>query len=133
MRTLAESFSEFFMTKIKKVRDSLESFLKYQPMHRNTMMLSSFTPHSEDEIAKIIKNMASKHCELDPVLTWFLKEIMLFVISPITNKINVSLEHGIFARQWKVSLIKPLIKKLGMDLVNSSYHPVSNLSFLSKS
>ena len=29
------------------------------------------------------------------------------------------------------SLIKPLIKKLGMDLVNS-YHPISNLSFLSK-
>ena len=77
--------------------------------------------------------MASKHCELDPVLTWLLKVILPFVISPITNIINMSLEHGIlFARQWKVSLIKPLIKKLGMDLVNSSYCPVSNISFLSK-
>ena len=76
--------------------------------------------------------MADKHSELDPVLTWLLKEILLFVISPITNIINMSLEHEIFTRQWKVSLIKPLIKKLGMDLVNSSYCPASNLGFLSK-
>ena len=129
---LAASFSEFFMTQIKKIRDSLESFPKYQPVYRNTMMLSSFNPYSEEKITKIIKNMASKHCKLDPVLTWLLKEILPFVISPITNIINMSLEQGIFTRQWKVSLIKPLIKKLWMDLVNSSYHPVSNLSFLSK-
>ena len=96
------------------------------------MMLSSFTPYQEEEIAKIIKKMASKHCELDPVPTWLLIEILLSVILPITNIINVSLEHGIFKRQWKVSLIKPLIRKLVMDLVNSSYCPVSNLSFLSK-
>ena len=94
-------------------------------------MVSSFTPWSEDEITKIIKNVAPKHYELDPVPTWLLKEILPFVISPITNIINVSLEHGIFTRQWKVSLIKPLINKLGMDLENS-YHPVSNLGFLSK-
>ena len=72
-KELAESFSEFFITKIRKMRDSLESFLKYQPMHRSPMMLSSFTPYSEEEIAKIIKNMTSKHCGLDPVPTWLLK------------------------------------------------------------
>ena len=96
---LAESFSKFFMNNIKKIIDSLESFPKYQPMHRNMMMLSRFTPYLEEEITKIIKNMTSKHCELDPVLTWFLNEILSFVISPITSIITVSLEHGIFASQ----------------------------------
>ena len=114
------------------MRDSLESFPKYQPMQRNTTMLSSFIPYSVEEITKIIKNMASKNCVLDPVPTWLLKEILPFVTSPITNIINMSLENGVFARQWKVSLITLLIKKLGMDCVNSLYHPVSNLSFLSK-
>ena len=33
---------------------------------------------------------------------------------------------------WKMSIIKPLLKKHGLKLVTSSYRPVSNLPFLSK-
>ena len=33
---------------------------------------------------------------------------------------------------WKASIIKPLLKKHGLELVTSSYRPVSNLPFLSK-
>ena len=39
---------------------------------------------------------------------------------------------GYLQGSGKSSLIKPLIKKSGMDLVNSSFGLVSNLSFLSK-
>ena len=33
---------------------------------------------------------------------------------------------------WKTSVIRPLLKKSNIDLILSSYHPVSNLPFLSK-
>ena len=46
--------------------------------------------------------------------------------------INISLQHGVFARTWKVAVIKPLLKKIGINLVPQNYHPVSNLPFLSK-
>ena len=40
--------------------------------------------------------------------------------------INLALEEGIFTEIWKVAIICPLIKKLGLELVNSNYRPVSN-------
>ena len=37
-----------------------------------------------------------------------------------------------FADSWKVAIIRPLLKKAGLDLIASNYRPVSNLAFLSK-
>ena len=76
--------------------------------------------------------MTSKSCELDPLLTTLLKEILPSVIGPLTKIINVSLTQGIFTDTWKVAVIRPLIKKLGLDLLLSNYRPVSNLSFWSR-
>ena len=37
-----------------------------------------------------------------------------------------------FADLWKVAIIRPLLKKAGLDLIASNYRPVSNLVFLLK-
>ena len=42
------------------------------------------------------------------------------------------MQFGVFAKTWKVAAIKPLLKKIGLDLIPQNYCPVSNLSFLSK-
>ena len=34
--------------------------------------------------------------------------------------------------EWKMAIIRPLLKKLGLTLVHSNYRPVSNLPFLSQ-
>ena len=94
--------------------------------------LGEFKPLSEDEVSKVIMSMASKSCEIDPVPTSLLKEILPQIIKPITKIINTSLEQGVFASQWKVAIVKPLLKKIGLELITSDYRPVSNLSFLSK-
>ena len=41
-------------------------------------------------------------------------------------------QQGVFAEAWKISIIHPLLKKLRADLLAKSYHPVSNLKFVSK-
>ena len=99
---------------------------------QNRYQLLKFEPLMEDEVAKVIIGMASKSCESDPVPTNLLKEILPQVIKPITKIINTSLESGIFASQGKGALVKPLLKKMGLALVASNYHHVSNLQFLSK-
>ena len=73
--------------------------------------LGKFEPLTEDEVAKIIMGMASMSCESDLVPTILLKEILPQVIRPITEIINTSLVFGIFSIQWKVTLIKPLLKE----------------------
>ena len=38
--------------------------------------------------------------------------------------------QGVFLSSWKVALVKPLLKKLGLELIESNYRPVNNLPFL---
>ena len=97
---------------------------KHRPLENLTLM--------EDKVTKVIMSMASKSCEINPVPTNLLKEILPQVIKPITKIINTSLELGVFASQWKVAIVKPLLKKMGLELITSNYQSVSNLPFLSK-
>lgn len=46
--------------------------------------------------------------------------------------VNKSFETSKFPCVWKNASIKPLIKKLSLPRVHTSYRPVSNLKFLSK-
>ena len=39
---------------------------------------------------------------------------------------------GVFPENLKEALLRPLLKKMGLNLILSNYHPVSNLSFVSK-
>ena len=76
--------------------------------------------------------MASKSCELDPIPTTLLIEILPSIIKSFTQIVNTSLTEGIFAKSWKTVIICPLLKKAGLALLLSNFRPVSNLSFLSR-
>ena len=47
--------------------------------------------------------------------------------------INLSLQQGQVPDSWKAALIRPLLKKLGLELVYKNFRPVSNLPMVSKS
>ncbi len=65
---------------------------------------------------------------LDPISTSLIKEVL-----PLLNWIiNISLQIGDMPKVLKKAIITPLIKKLGIELINRNYRPVSNLAFLSK-
>ena len=89
-------------------------------------------PVTESDVATVIKGILSKSFKMDPVPTTLPQDILPSTIKPIMKIINISLQHGIFARTWKVAVIKPLLKKFGLDLIPQNYHPFSNLPFLSK-
>ena len=50
----------------------------------------------------------------------------------ITRMVNYSLTAGVFNESWKTSIVKPLLKKEGLDRVLKNYRPVNNLSYMSK-
>ena len=55
------------------------------------------------------------------------------VLLPVITKIvNLSLESGIFAGDWKCALVNPLLKKDNLNLLFNNYRPISNLQFVSK-
>ena len=86
----------------------------------------------EAELKHTIMSMQSKSCELDAMPTTLLKRLMDKYIPWITKIVNISLTEGVFSMQWKTSIVRPLLKKAGLALINKNYQPVSNLLFPSK-
>ena len=107
----ANGFAQYFMSKIKSIRDTLDSHPLYKPARRDVPKLSRFSKIMEDQIERIIRSMPSKCCECDVMPLEILKQIFPSIITPITKLINKSLEKGVFADKWKTAIIKPLIKK----------------------
>ena len=130
---LANDFADYFIENFQKIQDDLDDNPKFKPKRNSTITpLKIFEPTTADEVTTIIKGMKTKSCELDFLPTSLLKKALPYVINTITNIMNVSLEQGVFPDSWKMAIIRPLLKKLGLELITSNYRPVSNLPFLSK-
>jgi hypothetical protein len=61
-----------------------------------------------------------------------LKTFLEDLLPIITKLVNLSLRQGIFPEKYKKAIVRPLLKKVGLELELVNYRPVSNLSFLSK-
>ena len=94
--------------------------------------MDSFHGISERNVKKRIRELTSKSCELDLILTIWLKSMVEEVTPVIAHIINVSLLSGEFFKNQKDAHLKPLIKKKGLGLVFESFCPVSDLSHVSK-
>ena len=130
---LADIFADYFMNKIQNIKDALQNISKYIPTSdENIPKLMEFNKPTQDKVKDIVMSMSTKSCELDCMPTSLLKEILPSILPVITKIISLSLEKGIFVDTWKTAIIRPLIKKSGLDLTCNNYRPVSNLTFLSK-
>ena len=81
----------------------------------------------------MIISRPTKHCDLDPIPTWLLKQCSGTLLSIIKSIINASLLSGLFPDNLKEAILKPLLKKLGLDPeCFKNLRPISNLAFISK-
>ncbi len=133
---LANDFNKFFDGKIQTIRDNMDgtedavSLVHETPKYNK--VLTEFRSMSQEEVKKLISTSSSKHCDLDPIPTWLLKECVDELLPLITQIINVSLQLGDMPLSLKRAIINPLLKKLGLELIKKNYRPVSNLAFISK-
>ena len=92
-----------------------------------------FCTGCSNEIRSLILTSNNSSCILDPIPTKLLKQCVDEVLPMITAIVNKSLTHGHFPSDLKHALIKPHLKKPGLDTNElNHYRPVSNLHFLSK-
>ena len=88
---------------------------------------------TDAEIWNIIKLSPVKSYELDLLPTWRLKEYKAELVPLITDMVNMSLRESMISKSLKTALIRPLLKKTGLDSdILKNYHPVSNLTFISE-
>ena len=60
---LANQFADFFMEKIKRIRDSLEAHPTYDPQATAKAFMCTFEQVTEKEVPNCIRQMASKSCQ----------------------------------------------------------------------
>ena len=140
LHSLAEDFSNFFVSKIQKLKDDLRSS-SLASMELSIKITSSpcqssfseFTKISENYTREVVKHSKSKSCVLDPVPTHILKQSVDVLASPLNAIINTSLTSGVFPASLKKGIVYPSIKKQSLDQEEfPSYRPITNVAFLSK-
>ena len=115
-KELADQFADFFLTKIRKVREDLADCQTYSPEPIQTTILGASQPMTVDEVTKIMRSMPSKSYESDVIPTSLLKSILDKIAGVNTSIINISREQGVFACSWKSAIVHPLLKKAGLAL-----------------
>ncbi len=132
-----EEFINYYHDKIKDIRTNLEEedksrmiFTQESPLF--TTEFINFRKLTPDEVKEMVFKAPNKFCELDPLPTWMIRDCIEEVLPLLTKIVNLSLACGEMPADLKLAIIKPLLKKLGLDLVKQNYRPISNLSFLGK-
>ena len=92
-KQLAEEFAEFFMGKIKKICEALDSHPNYKPsditMHCKILKFRRLTTR---EVKNIIMKIQMKSCETDPIRAGVLKATLRKTLPIIAKIMNTSLE-----------------------------------------
>ena len=131
---LPDKFASFFLEKITKIRNLLDHIPPYEPQQQSHLIynLIDFTPLTEDDVYNLICRSSGKSCELYPIPGFLLKSTAHTLVPLIKNIISKSLLTGTFLMAWKRAVVKPLLKKLGLDCIFKNYRLVSNLPAISK-
>ena len=99
IKSLYESFSNFFMDKIKKIRMNFTNDVHKMPDIKSPTVksrMARFELATADEVGKLILNSPSKTCDLDQIPTVLLKSCLDVLLVPITQMVNLSLISGVF-------------------------------------
>ena len=135
---LANQLGTFFVQKIETIDSKLDNMAQGLPSPLNDYAtvppssFSKFNPLTEEKVRKLIGSSAKKSSNLDPMPTPLVMDCIDVLLPIMTKMINLSLESGLFADDWKCALVFPLLKKPGLDLLYKNYRPVSNLQYVSK-
>jgi len=115
------------------VRASTAATPLYEVPDRATSLMADFTAVTVDEIQKLISSAPNKTCHLDPAPTWLVKDVSCLFSPFVALLCNKSLTTGSFPAEFKQAIIRPRLKKDGLNCSDlKNYRPVFNLPFLSK-
>ena len=91
------------------------------------------TPVTVDDVKTTITSAPSKSCDLDPLPTDVLKEILPELLPFLTETCNKSLSQGCLPKSQRHAIVTPRLKKANADPSDiKNYRPISNLTVMSK-
>ena len=140
---LSNAIGDFFVRKISKIGAEIDAVVLDQsavdmvpgdvkfPADKLSA-LTSFKKLSDEDVRALVTKSAKSYCALDPMPMTLLLDCLDVVLPVISYLVNSSLVHGYFPMDWKEALVKPLLKKPGLEAQFKNLRPISNLQFISK-
>ena len=136
---LASRFSDFF-SEIIHVRREIDTSVVNQEFSTDFSLrftrfftFSHFRSVIEADVLRYIRETRKTCCSLDPINVSKLGEAYESAAPAVGAIINSSSDEGRFVATEKRGLIRLYLKKIGLDINDlSNYHPVMNLTHLSK-
>ena len=110
----AERFNKFFITKIINIQENVKANHPQSIIAEDNKIPPSFTQFREMSVHDIIKltnQSPSKSCELDPIPTTILKEVLLSIGPLFTSIVNESIQTGVLSARSKGSPRQTTVKE----------------------
>ena len=130
---IADGFNNYFVnigpTLASKIPNSNLSHRRFLPENLNFSLF--LEPANEMEIKNIIGLLNEGAPGQDDISSKNIKRIKDSISYPLTNIVNLSFEQGVFPKELKIAVIKPLYKAKDPSFFNN-YRPISLLSVFSK-
>ncbi len=109
-------FSSFFVNRINELRMGINPVLSDPSTTRScTAVLSHFTPITENYFIDLVDHLKPSGSSTDVIPQFFLKQILDVVGPGLLSLINRCLETGTIPDLLKHAIVRPLLKKQGMD------------------
>ena len=110
VKSLCDYLSKYFYIKLRLFSPNL--CIKYQILQQCKKpeiksKIKDFECAIEDEIKKPFLGSTSKSCDLNSIPTRVLKNFLDILITPITDKINISMETSTFPQTFTDAHIRP--------------------------
>ena len=139
-KKLADEFASFFSGKIEKIRSVIVQEQEGNPDEEPVASaehvgcsLNQFEEISIGGLIRMVKDLSSKTCDLDPIPTWLVKDCLEELAPILTAIVNKSLKRACVPSSLQGALVMPTIKNPNGDKdLLSNYRPVSNIAFVSK-
>jgi len=142
-KTVADNLKDFFVGKVDRIYKEISASQEIceEPTITKSDSTSSspkpefnkFSPISTTDLKEIIKELPNKSSALDAIPIFIFKHCEEELIGIVQFIVNQSLTTGKFPDRLKSAMIRPSLKKPGLDTDDlTNYRPISNLSYLSK-
>ncbi len=129
---IADEFNKFFASVGTDQGLHSSAGQSFHPIVLSPIASMALTPVTEEEIARLIRELAPKRSyDSNHISTWLLKQCFVHLLRPLEHLINLSFSSGTFPSSLKTAKVTPIFKK-GDPFSVQNYRPISILPAFSK-
>lgn len=131
-KRIASKLNEYFISVGRELNSKFPEYSPYRDLPNSVNTVMSLRSTTEEEVHKTIMSIrGGTGPGWDGITSDIIKNLGVYLTSPLTHAINLSILNGEFPDALKIAVVRPLFKK-GAKTAACNYRPISLLSNFAK-